>query len=255
MGVGIDVSTGQIVKEPNGKYIGVLADTLVGKAAAHPHEFGEPRMWANFSITERDKASEYMGKYLDIIQADLDERKKSNPAAYDEKGNIRIEMTIWAGNRDNHKDVYTEVTKDGFYLYPSAESMDEHNRNAAYFTDNAQDAADIHMTTAMAAADRRDARKSFVNSYCEEERLERDRIKRQLKKASNKLIMKKNLNIELREAQAALDYKKARAYETPEYKALLVPGKNESITTMFDIKDDFADAVASIPVSENQLEQ
>ncbi len=251
MGVGIDVSTGQIVKEPNGKYIGVLADTLVGKAAAHPHEFGEPRVWADFSITERDKASEYLGNYLDIIQADLTERKKSNPDVYDEEGNVRVEMTIWAGNRDNCKDVYTEVTKDGFYLYPSAESIDERNRDAAYFTDNAQDAANIHMTTAMAAGERRDARKSFVDDYCKDERLERDRIKRQLKKTPNN----RELKTLLKDAQTTLDNKKEAARESDEYKALLIPGKNESITTMFDIKDNFADAVASIPVSENSLEQ
>lgn len=137
MGVGIDVTNGKLIKEPNGKYIGVLADTIIGRAADVYHDNGEPRTWADFNIMERDKACEYLAGYLDRRQADLDKHEYSDPKAFDNDGNIRVEMTIWAGNRDNAKTVYTEVTKYGFYLYPSAESLDKHDRDAAYYTDNA----------------------------------------------------------------------------------------------------------------------
>lgn len=87
--------------------------------------------------------------------------------------------------------------------------------------------------TAMAMGERHDARKNFVNDFCKEERSEKERLKRQLKKDPNN----KELKTQLKEAQKALDDKRAVAYEAPAYKALLEPGKMESISTMFDLNE------------------
>lgn len=165
-------------------------------------------------------------------------------------GFIRVEMNVHVGNLSQHKPVYTEITKDGFYLYPSAKEMDEHDRNTAYYVTSSQEAADIHYSTAAALSERLEARKNFVNEFCKEERSEKDKLKRRVKRDPENPELKALLEA----AQTALDDKRAAARESDEYKALLVPGKNESITTMFDL-DDFSKAVASINVDNKGLEQ
>ena len=158
-------------------------------------------------------------------------------------------MTIWIG-QDVQQRAYTEVTKDGWYLYPSAKDMDEHDHSTAIYMDNAMDAVNTHVATAVAKAERLEARKAFVKNFCMEEQHEKDRIKRQLKNNPEDAGLKEQLG----KAQEALDNKKAAVHEDPAYKALLVPGKNESIAAVSGLMDDdFSEAVEAISTKQDGL--
>lgn len=246
MGVGINVSTGEIVgkqKGNNEKTFTVLADTVIGKAADRNHGHGRPRAWEDYPYSQRDKGNEFLARYLDGRRDDVASglRDKTNEKAFDREGNLCVETTIWAG-REAYNDIYTEVTKDGFFVYPSAKDMDERNHEAAYYTTDARDAADIQASIVVAKAERLEARKNIVKDYCRGEQQEKDRLKRQIKSLSNtakKGPEGKELKEKLQEAQKALDDKKAIVHESPEYKALLAPGENESIST---VKSEKAEA-------------
>lgn len=270
VGIGINVNNGQMVDKPNNneKSFNIMADTLIGKASDPYHEYGGPRLTLGCPYSQRDDVCSHLVWWLSDRYGDVrlhdgdptinktahghaDDKAFRYGSSYAEmNGSLHTEITIWIGQDVQHH-AYTEVAKHGWYLYPSAKDMDERNEDTVVYMDNAMDVINTHIAVAVAKAERLEARKNFMNDFCKEELHEKDRIKRQLKANPNDAGLKEQLQA----VQKALDDKRAIAREDPAYKALLIPGKNESITTMFDLGDDFSEAVESIGVEHNGLEK
>lgn len=234
MGIGIDVKEGKLVgkSSQNEKEFSLLADTLVGPAADPYHEYGDPRQWWDRPYSQRDDACKNAAEWLRRRQADVisGDHGRVSDMAFKKDGSLCTELIVWIG-QDVQKHMYTDVTKDGFYLYSSAKDMDSRDRNRAVFVRDAADAVKLHIATAVATFDRREARKSFMNDFTKEERLERDRLKRTVKKIKDP-AGRAEMGYALKGVQNALDAKRESGQQDPAYKALLVPGPMESLSTM-----------------------
>lgn len=233
MGIGIDVTTGKMYKEGqnNEKTFTILLDTYAGKATDPHRKQCNSRTWKNAPLSRSSNIYDYSASWLEFVHNDVVTgcRDHISEEAFGGDGSVHVNMTIWAGV-ENKKTHFIEVAKEGYYMYASAADIDAGDRNKAMFTDNANTVVKLYAGTVLAACERRTARNAFVNAYIREERLMRDRIKRQLKTASN--AKKKELKKELADAQKALDEKRNEARETEEYKAFLIPGPMESISTI-----------------------
>lgn len=133
-----------MLNENNGK-IDILVDTIVGEAEDRKHKSGCPRIGTDYRYSELDEGVQFLTDYLEARQTDVvsGNRENTDEKAFDKDGNLRVEMTVRVGNSAS-KQLYTEVTEDGFYVYPSAKDMDERNRDAAQYAMNAEEAMNIH---------------------------------------------------------------------------------------------------------------
>lgn len=233
MGIGIDVTTRTMHKEGgnNEKEFTILLDTYTGKATDPYRKQCGPRTWKDAALSQRESIYGYAASWLEFIHNDVINGCRDHIAekAFAEDGSVRVNMTVFVGAKD-FRHCFIEVTKDGYYMYADAKDIDAGDRDEAQLTDNAHTVIKLYAGMAVAASERRMAREAFVDSYVREDRLVRDKIKRQLKNASNE--EKPELKKALAYAQKVLDEKRDRAREMDEYKALLVPGPMENLKTI-----------------------
>ncbi len=190
------------------KMFEITADTIMGAASYSFHMNGGPALRYARAYSDRDKVCERMACWLEDRQDDVvsGNHEHSFKGAF-RNGNLYTEMKIRIG--DISKTVYTEVAKDGFHLYSSAENMDD--KNQGLVVHDAKNAVAIHAATVMAAAERMDAKKEWTDRHS-------------MEGMANK----------------------SKLLNNPEYKALSMPGKMESIDTMFELEPDFAEALQRI---------
>lgn len=252
----------------NEKNVDVYADTIVGPAKDYTltgpaEQCGGPHFAESTTFSNRDEV--YKNVKVWLVNRHYDAAAHSVPEpipslftredAFGQDGTLRIAITTNIGQH-GYRQSFMEVAENGYYIYSSAEDMDAGNRETARFEHYFSDAVDIHIMMAELSLNRYEARQAVVNDFSRDERLERDRIKRQIKsfsKSSPDEDVPKKLVNSLKNTQKFLDDKRKEAYELPEYKALLMKGRLESIETLpKNLSADVLKAAASLSTNEEK---
>lgn len=253
MGIGINVNTGKM-STGNENGISIIGDTVIGKSSGgRYYDTGGPFMSTMEDSFSEEDAVEIAAKYLERRQKDViaGESETTNAKAFDENGHICTEVTMLVPGHGG-KTVYTEVAKDGFYLYPSPKAMDSRDPDQRIFVEDAAEAMEMHMKTINAFNERKDARDKFVDDHLRDDRLTRDGLKRHIKSAKKRGESTTELKAQLKEAQETLDRKRDEIRELQGYKDLLVPGPNENVLTL-QRDDSFAAAIESMTSDDQQM--